>query len=72
MKRSFLALVALLALTALFVIGGCSSDQSTSPNATDIASQKMTGVNQFLIGYTGERPDAALQAAPNKAQPLKR
>jgi len=65
MKKHVLSVCALL-IIALCVIGGCSSDMSTSPDTSPAVSQKIStspGTKDVLIGYNGEKPYAALKAA---------
>lgn len=66
MKKQIIALCTLIIFAALFVIGGCSSDLSTSPDTSSAVSQKATtspDTKDVLVGYSGAKPYSALQAA---------
>lgn len=66
MKKQVTVLTVLLTLALVFVLGGCSSDMSTSPDTTSALTQKVaasTGTKDVLIGYNGAKPYAALKSA---------
>ncbi len=66
MKKQVLALSAVLIIVTVFVLGGCSSDMSTSPDQSSAVSHKVatsSGTKEVLIGYTGSKPYSVLQAA---------
>lgn len=67
MKKSIYAVLTLTMLATLLLIGGCSSDKSTSPNlSTDnLAATKpvVDDLKTVLVAFKGNRPDDALKAA---------
>ena len=65
-KKQFIVIGTSLLIAALFVFGGCSSDLSTSPNTSSALDQKIaasTSNKDVLVGFKGERPYSALEAA---------
>ncbi len=67
MQRIFSLFISVVLISAIVLLGGCSSDRSTSPDTSTVAlSQKTTTSPEskvVLVGFKGNRPDDALKAA---------
>ncbi len=67
MRKLLLVSLSLLIAAAMIMVGGCSQEHSTSPDTSSaVLSQNATtspGTKDVLIGWTGNRPDAALNSA---------
>ncbi|UCG62971.1 MAG: S8 family serine peptidase [Candidatus Zixiibacteriota bacterium] len=66
MRKPILLSIGLMAMAAVFMLGGCSQDSSTAPDTSPaVLSQKATtspGTKDVFIGFSGDRPDEALSA----------
>ncbi len=66
MRKLFLVSFSLLVAAAMIMVGGCSQEHSTSPDTSSaVLGQNATtspGTKDVLIGWAGNRPDAALNA----------